>query len=510
MMRTIRLFVMILALCVLAAVEVAATAEGIEAEVCADPVEVGVEELQDTELWTGGAAMEEAPVMAEQAVTAGSIVIDEVHFPEDTFRNYVIKNIDTDEDGMLSDSERLAVTEIDMTYANNLDGIEFFPNLEKLECEAIFEHLDLSGNKALTYLRIEKCSLESIDLSQNTALTDLTIMEFNLTSIDVSHNTELTVLNLNLRGNKPGLTSLDVSKNTKLKELCFNWNKLRAIDLSHNTALEELWCGNNNLEALDVSHNTKLKELHCYKNLLDRLELGTLPDLEYLDCYSNFISELEISGCPSLRSLYCADNPRLSSVYIGDNPRLRTIDCDPSLVLTHEKPTPEPVSIAGCKISGVKAQTYTGSAIKPKPVVTLDGKELTRNVDYKVSYSNNKKIGTATMTVKGIGDYTGSAKKTFKINPKKVKLSGLKAGKKKLTVKWKKGTGGAGYQIQYGTKKDFSSKKTVTITKASTVSKVLKSLKSGKSYYVRIRGYKKVGGKAYVSAWSSVLKKKVK
>ena len=44
MMRTIRLFVMILALCVLAAVEVAATAEGIEAEVCADPVEVGVEE----------------------------------------------------------------------------------------------------------------------------------------------------------------------------------------------------------------------------------------------------------------------------------------------------------------------------------------------------------------------------------------------------------------------------------------------------------------------------------
>ena len=94
----------------------------------------------------------------------------------------------------------------------------------------------------------------------------------------------------------------------------------------------------------------------------------------------------------------------------------------------------EPVSIAGCKISGVKAQTYTGSAIKPKPVVTVDGKELTRNVDYKVSYSNNKKIGTATMTVKGIGDYTGSAKKTFKINPKKVKLSSLKAGKKKYLL----------------------------------------------------------------------------
>ena len=170
-----------------------------------------------------------------------------------------------------------------------------------------------------------------------------------------------------------------------------------------------------------------------------------------------------------------------------------------------------PVSIAGCKISGVASKaTYTGKAIKPKPTVKLSGKTLVKNTDYKVTYKNNKSIGKATVTIKGIGNYTGTVKKTFSIVPKKVALSKLTAGKKKLTVKWKKGAGGAGYQIQYSTKKNFSSKKTVTVTKASTVSKVLKSLKSGKTYYVRIRGYKKVGGKAYVSAWSKALKKKVK
>ena len=54
------------------------------------------------------------------------------------------------------------------------------------------------------------------------------------------------------------------------------------------------------------------------------------------------------------------------------------------------------------------------------------------------------------------------------------------------------------------------SKKTVTITKTATVKKVLKNLKSGKKYYVRIRGYKKVNGKDYYSTWSKVKSANVK
>ena len=43
-----------------------------------------------------------------------------------------------------------------------------------------------------------------------------------------------------------------------------------------------------------------------------------------------------------------------------------------------------------------------------------------------------------------------------------------------------------------------------------TVSTVIKNLKQGKTYYVRIRTYKTVGGKKYYSEWSALMKKKMK
>ena len=168
------------------------------------------------------------------------------------------------------------------------------------------------------------------------------------------------------------------------------------------------------------------------------------------------------------------------------------------------------ISFAKAKVAAIKAQTYTGKPIKPAVKVTLAGKTLKQGADYTVSYKNNKAIGKATVTIKGKGDYTGSVSKTFAINPKAVSLASLTAGKGQLTVKWKKGTGGAGYQLQYSLKGTFKSSTTVKIAKTATVSRVLKNLKSGKTYYVRIRGYKLVGGKAYVSPWSKALSAKVK
>ena len=95
------------------------------------------------------------------------------------------------------------------------------------------------------------------------------------------------------------------------------------------------------------------------------------------------------------------------------------------------------VPLSKCKLT-VKAQVYTGKALKPAVKVVLKGKTLKDGADYTVSYKNNKAIGTATVTVKGKGGYTGTAKKTFKINPKAVTGLKLAAGKGKLTVSWKK------------------------------------------------------------------------
>jgi hypothetical protein len=136
------------------------------------------------------------------------------------------------------------------------------------------------------------------------------------------------------------------------------------------------------------------------------------------------------------------------------------------------------VSLAEAEIASIANQTYSGKAIKPAVTVALNKKTLTKGTDYTVSYKDNKKVGTAKVTVTGIGDYTGSVSRTFKIVPSKTTLSSVKNAKgKKLTVQWKKNGSGKGYEIQYSTSKDFKSAKTVKISKNSTTSKTISGLK---------------------------------
>ena len=68
-------------------------------------------------------------------------------------------------------------------------------------------------------------------------------------------------------------------------------------------------------------------------------------------------------------------------------------------------------------VAAISAQQYTGSALTPKPTITLGGRTLTTS-DYSISYKNNTNVGTATVTVTGKGNYTGSKSTTFRINAK--------------------------------------------------------------------------------------------
>lgn len=95
--------------------------------------------------------------------------------------------------------------------------------------------------------------------------------------------------------------------------------------------------------------------------------------------------------------------------------------------------------------------------------------------------------------------------------PKGTTVKKLKAGKKKITVIWKKQTKyTTGYQIQYSTKKNFKKAKTVTVKGAKKTKATIRKLKSKKKYYVRIRTYRKVNGKTYRSSWSKAKRIKVK
>ncbi len=168
-----------------------------------------------------------------------------------------------------------------------------------------------------------------------------------------------------------------------------------------------------------------------------------------------------------------------------------------------------PVSLAGAKI-GVKAATWTGKALKPAVTVKLNGQALRKGTDYTVSYKNNKAIGKATVTITGRGGYTGTAKATFRINPKAPAGLKLAAGKKRLTAGWKKVAGVTGYQVQYAANKRFKGAKAVAVKGQETLKTVIKKLKAGATYWVRVRSYKVVKKTRYYSAWSRVKSMKAK
>ena len=68
-------------------------------------------------------------------------------------------------------------------------------------------------------------------------------------------------------------------------------------------------------------------------------------------------------------------------------------------------------------VAAISAQQYTGSALTPKPTITLGGRTLTTS-DYSVTYKNNTNVGTATVTITGKGNYKGTKETTFKISAK--------------------------------------------------------------------------------------------
>jgi len=87
-------------------------------------------------------------------------------------------------------------------------------------------------------------------------------------------------------------------------------------------------------------------------------------------------------------------------------------------------------NIASATISAIPNQIYTGSAIEPTFTLTFDETVLTKNTDYSVSYSNNRNVGTAKVTITGVGNYIGSAEADFTITAKPVTITGLSAANK--------------------------------------------------------------------------------
>ncbi len=134
--------------------------------------------------------------------------------------------------------------------------------------------------------------------------------------------------------------------------------------------------------------------------------------------------------------------------------------------------------IGKMKLSSIANQKYNnGSAIEPVITIKNGSKTLVKGTDYTVEYSNNTAVGTATVTITGIGDYTGTRTATFKITG--TALSKMKFNGFVSSVPW--------------TGSEVKQNATFSYTTGSGDNKVTHYLAEGTDYTVSYQNNVKIG-----------------
>lgn len=139
-------------------------------------------------------------------------------------------------------------------------------------------------------------------------------------------------------------------------------------------------------------------------------------------------------------------------------------------------------------------QVYTGAPIECGVYAAIDGRELVENVDYTLTYSNNINIGTARITLNGIGEHKGLKQNyTFNIVPDKVKnVAHISSENTSLKLSWDSVSGADAYVI---TAESINNIKTFTKTVYGRTEGEIDGLIDGNEYIVTVRalGYDSKG-----------------
>lgn len=204
------------------------------------------------------------------------------------------------------------------------------------------------------------------------------------------------------------------------------------LDTSKVTNLESIFDGCTNLEDLNVGNlntsnviNMDAVFYNCAK--LTSLDLSSFDISKVTSLNSTFM------GCTSLERINTPINKDKEKGYLPKVENMQWEDIsgmtysylpgnmDHSIVLNRKIPR---VGLESEFITLEKtAYEYTGTLIQPAVTVKHTAeKVLTEDTDYTVSYDNNTNVGTATVTITGKGNYTGTVLVEFMINPKVLTL----------------------------------------------------------------------------------------
>ncbi len=161
--------------------------------------------------------------------------------------------------------------------------------------------------------------------------------------------------------------------------------------------------------------------------------------------------------------------------------------------------------ISGYTIYRSTSANGTYTAVSSVTGTTYNNTGLTSGKTYYYKVRAYKLVGTT----KVYGNY--SSYKAIKPVPAKSTISATSSAvKTKVTIKWNKIAGASGYEIYRSTSANGKYSKVTTVTKGSTVSYINGGLKSGTTYYYKVRAYRTVNGVKIYGAFSSAVGRKCK
>ena len=153
--------------------------------------------------------------------------------------------------------------------------------------------------------------------------------------------------------------------------------------------------------------------------------------------------------------------------------------------------------------TGYEIYRKSGSSYVRIKTITSSGITSYRNTGLKTGTTYYYKIRAISADTEGQKVQSNYASAYARPVPSTPSVS-LKAGSRKATVKWSRVSGASGYQVVRSLKKSSGFRTAKTVTSGSRTYYVNKKLKKGKTYYFKVRAYRKVSGKKIYGSYSTV------
>ena len=360
-------------------------------------------------------------VASQEVHAATDVVINATNFPDANFKEYVMLEVDSNSDGVLSKSEIKNCKRIDCRAKGvlQLKGIEFFGELEELWC----------GNN----------NISRLDISKNVKLKDLSCSCNNIRDLNLKNNLELT----QLACDNNMLERLDLSKNTALEILfCFD-NKLGSIDLSKNTSLWYVDVGKQSKEIKTTNKEVKLNDIDPLLNQtnISYVKNAVLSGNKFVNITSNNITYHYNTGYESKKMSVVLND---TTVYVT-GVKLNKTSVNPTVGDTVQL-------TATVSPSDATNKTVYWSSSNPS-VATVDG----------AGKVTAKGAGTAKITVK-TDDGSKTATCTITVKNKPVNVTGVKLNKTSVNA-----TAGDAVQLTATVNPENATNKGVTWSSSNTV-----------------------------------------